>query len=191
MDVAAGEGSDQAAAVRILPATALQWPGLRRVFGPREKDSNSCCGQRFLGHDQPDNRSALRREMQDTKVPIGLLAYLDDNVVGWTRVVSRSMLQGVTENLALARILDNDPNAWWVSCFVVRREHREKGIGAACSTPVSRRPRSTAPRCSTATPWTPALSPALRRHPPSSPELSPCFDGPGSPRSGAPTQPDR
>jgi GNAT superfamily N-acetyltransferase len=69
--------------------------------------------------------------LHDAEVPIGLLAYLDDDAVGWTRVVARSTLPGVTENRALGRILDDDPDAWWVSCFVVRREHRGKGIGNA------------------------------------------------------------
>ena len=59
------------------------------------------------------------------------MACLDDDVVGWTRVVPRSTLPGITENRALARILDEDPDAWWVSCFVVRREHRGSGIGVA------------------------------------------------------------
>ena len=131
MDGAAGDASDQAAAVRIVPATSEQWPRLGHVFGPRETDSTSCWCQRFLRHEEPDNRSALRREVRDAEVPIGLLAYLDDNVVGWTRVVPRSTLPGITENRALARILDDDPDAWWVSCFVVRREHRERGIGVA------------------------------------------------------------
>ena len=130
MDVAAGEGSDHSAAVRIVPATSEQWPRLGHVFGPREKDPTSCWCQRFLRHREADNRSALRREVQDAEVPIGLLAYLDDKVVGWTRVVPRWTLPGITENRALSRILDDDPNAWWVSCFVLRREHRGKGIGA-------------------------------------------------------------
>jgi GNAT superfamily N-acetyltransferase len=59
------------------------------------------------------------------------LAYRDNDVVGWTRVVPRVKLPGITENRALARILDEDPDAWWVSCFVVRREHRGSGIGVA------------------------------------------------------------
>jgi GNAT superfamily N-acetyltransferase len=128
MDFGAGEGFDQTA-VRVVPATAEQWPRLGHVFGAREKDPNSCWCQRFLRHEEPDNRSALGREVQEAEVPIGLLAYLDDDVVGWTRVVPRSTLPGVAENRALARILDDDPDAWWVSCFVVRREYRGKGIG--------------------------------------------------------------
>ena len=61
MDVAAGEGSNQDAAVRIVPATAEKWPRLGHVFGSREKDPSSCWCQRFLRHGESDNRSALRR----------------------------------------------------------------------------------------------------------------------------------
>src|SRR4051794_32577191 len=118
-------------ALRVVPATAQRWQELGRVFGPREEDPASCWCQRFLRHDELDNRSALHREVQEAALPVGLLAYRDENAVGWTRVVPRSTLPGVTESRALARILDDDPDAWWVSCFVVRREHRKSGVGAA------------------------------------------------------------
>lgn len=118
-------------AVSVLPATAERWPQLGRAFGPRESDPMSCWCQRFLRHEEPDNRTALRREVQQAEVPVGLLAYRDGDVVGWTRVVPRLTLPGILENRALARILDADPDAWWVSCFVVRREHRGSDIGAA------------------------------------------------------------
>jgi GNAT superfamily N-acetyltransferase len=118
-------------AVRVVPATAERWPQLGRVFGPRQKAPTSCWCQRFRRHEEPDNRGALQREVHEADLPVGLLAYLDDAVVGWTRVVPRSTLPGITENRALARILDEDPAAWWVSCFVVRREHRGRGIGVA------------------------------------------------------------
>jgi GNAT superfamily N-acetyltransferase len=117
--------------VRVVPATAERWPQLGRVFGARGKDPTSCWCQRFRRHEEPDNRGALQREIHDADLPVGLLAYLHDDVVGWTRVVPRLMLPGITENRALARILDEDPDAWWVSCFVVRREHRGSGIGVA------------------------------------------------------------
>jgi GNAT superfamily N-acetyltransferase len=117
--------------VLVVPATAERWPSLGRVFGPREKNPASCWCQRFRRHDEPDNREALRREVHEAVVPVGLLAILDEDVVGWTRVVPRSTLPGITENRALARILDEDPDAWWVSCFVVRRERRSRGIGVA------------------------------------------------------------
>ena len=119
-------------AVRVVPATADTWPGLGRAFGPRAKDPTSCWCQRFRRHQELDNRSALHREVETARLPVGLLAIGgDEDVVGWTRVVPRSTLPGVTENRALARILDADANAWWVSCFAVRREHRGSGVGTA------------------------------------------------------------
>jgi GNAT superfamily N-acetyltransferase len=117
--------------VSVVPATAERWPQLGRVFGPREKDPTSCWCQRFRRHEEAHNRDALQREIHEADIPVGLLAYLHDDVVGWTRVVPRSTLPGITEHRALARILDEDPDAWWVSCFVMRREHRGSGIGVA------------------------------------------------------------
>ena len=117
--------------VRVVPATAERWPQLGRVFGPREKDPTSCWCQRFRRHDEPTNRDALQREIHQADPPVGLLAYLQGDVVGWTRAVPRSTLPGIAEHRALARILDEDLDAWWVSCFVVRREQRGSGIGVA------------------------------------------------------------
>lgn len=82
-------------------------------------------------HDAPTNRDALLNELQAASVPIGLLAYVDDEPVGWTRVVPRPTLPGVLKNRALRRVLAEDENAWWVTCFVVRREHRGTGVGMA------------------------------------------------------------
>ena len=100
-------------ALRVVPATADRWPRLERAFGPRAKDPTSCWCQRFRRHQEPDNRSALHREVEDAQIPVGLLAYRDDEAVGWARVVPRSTLPGITENRALARVLDDDPDAWW------------------------------------------------------------------------------
>ena len=119
------------AGVRVVPAMPEDWPRVGRVFGPRERNPNACWCQRFLRHDEPDNRSALRREIQRATIPVGLLAYRGDTTVGWTRVVPRATLPGVTGNGALARILDDDPDAWWVTCFVVPREQRGSGVGLA------------------------------------------------------------
>ena len=76
--------------MRVVPATPENWPQLGRVFGPREKDPTSCWCQRFRRYDELNNRDALQREVHEADLPVGLLAYLDDDVVGWTRVVPRS-----------------------------------------------------------------------------------------------------
>lgn len=115
--------------VEVVPATPDLWPRVGRAFGAREKNSDSCWCQRFRHHEAADNQTALRREIERSDPPIGLLALVDGDVAGWTRVVPRSSLPGIVANRALARLLDDADDAWWVSCFVVRREHRGRGIG--------------------------------------------------------------
>ena len=80
----------------------------------------------------PDNRDALHQEMTSAAVAPGLIAYVDDHPVGWTRVRPRSRSPGVRGNKALARVLtEDDAGVWWVTCFVVDSRHRRLGVGSA------------------------------------------------------------
>ncbi|MEN0085311.1 MAG: GNAT family N-acetyltransferase [Leifsonia sp.] len=115
--------------VRVEAATAARWGDIAQVFGPQGRRADSCWCQRFRDSDAPDNRTALHEEVAHAEVPVGLIAYDGDDAVGWTRVVPRATLPGIVRNRALARILDPDPDAWWVACFVVRRDHRGAGVG--------------------------------------------------------------
>jgi len=119
--------------VEIKTATPDRWSDLVAVFGRRGSDPSWCWCRRFLGDSEPgeDNREALRREVADASVPPGLLAYIDERPVGWTRVGLRSEFPGVIGNRALSRVLTDDPGAWWVTCFVVDSRHRQSGVGTA------------------------------------------------------------
>jgi hypothetical protein len=64
-------------------------------------------------------RDALHAEVTHAVLAPGLIAYLDDHPVGWTRVGPRSTLPGVLGNRALARVLEDDDGVWWVTCFKV------------------------------------------------------------------------
>jgi GNAT superfamily N-acetyltransferase len=120
--------------LRIEPATSDRWPDVVAAFGPRASSPDSCWCQRFRHHEMRTNESALRAEIHDATVPVGLIAFVDDRPAGWTRVVPRSTLFGITGNTALRRLLDDDPSAWWVTCVNLRREHRGRGIGTALLT---------------------------------------------------------
>jgi GNAT superfamily N-acetyltransferase len=37
----------------------------------------------------------------------------------------------VSGNRALAKVLTEDPGAWWVTCFAVDSRHRRSGVGSA------------------------------------------------------------
>lgn len=118
-------------AASVEPATASRWHDVGAAFGPRGQDPDSCWCQRFREHGEPNNRAALLREVDEADVPVGLLAYVDDQPAGWTRVVPRRTLTGISRNRALQRVLDDDDSAWWVTCLTIRREHRGLGVGKA------------------------------------------------------------
>jgi GNAT superfamily N-acetyltransferase len=118
-------------AISIEPATAQRWSDVVAVLGRRGSRPDSCWCQRFRQHDGSSNQAALRRELDTAEVPIGLLAYVDHQPAGWTRVVPRNTLAGITGNRALQRILNDDASAWWVTCFAVRAQSRGIGVGIA------------------------------------------------------------
>jgi GNAT superfamily N-acetyltransferase len=118
--------------VRVEAATPDLWPEVRAAFGARAaRNPDSCWCQRFRRHEAESNEAALHAEVQGAAVPVGLVAFRDDAPVGWTRVVPRGTLPGITGNTALARMLAPDPRAWWVACVTVRADARGVGVGTA------------------------------------------------------------
>jgi GNAT superfamily N-acetyltransferase len=130
-----------AVSIEVRPATADRWSDLVTVFGRRGEDLSWCWCQIFLRGEHatssatevpPGNRDALRQEITHAAVAPGLIAYVDDHPVGWTRVGLRSAFPAVRGNRALARVLDeDDAGVWWVTCFVVDSRHRRSGVGSA------------------------------------------------------------
>lgn len=130
-----------AVSIEVRPATADRWSDLVTVFGQRGDDRSWCWCQNFLRTEDaappasdvpPDNRDALYEEITHAAVAPGLIAYVDDHPVGWTRVGLRGAFPGVRGNRALARVLnEDDAGVWWVTCFVVDKWHRRSGIGLA------------------------------------------------------------
>ncbi|MGM7677326.1 GNAT family N-acetyltransferase [Microbacterium sp. A94] len=117
--------------IRIKPATQSRWPDVASAFDRGGSNPNSCWCQRFRDHNAATNEDALRREIDRATIPVGLLAYDDEHPVGWTRVMPRRTLPGVTRNRALRRLLDDDDSAWWVACVNVQRGSRGEGVGVA------------------------------------------------------------
>lgn len=76
---------------------------------------------------------ALMRELVVEGPPPGLIAYDGDEPVAWCRVVARSTLPGLKRSTHFSTDLDID-GVWSLPCFVVRREHRGRGLTAALTT---------------------------------------------------------
>ncbi len=126
--------------LEFRPLTVSRWDDLASVFGRRGNDPSWDWCRRFLQPppdqtdlppERRDNRAALHSEVTNASVPPGLVAYLADDPVGWTRVGPRDGFPGVRGNRALARLLDPDPTAWWITCFAVAPRARRDGVGTS------------------------------------------------------------
>lgn len=75
-------------------------------------------------------REMLHEEIEAGPAP-GLVAYVDGEAAGWIRVGPRTVQTRILRTRAIAaataEALDDD-SVWAVTCFVVRREHRGKGL---------------------------------------------------------------
>lgn len=129
--------------IQVQPATTDRWDDLVTVFGRRGQDLSWCWCQLFVNSAtdepsspglKPDNRRSMRQEITRASVPPGLIAYVEDQPVGWTRIGPRRCLPRVGANRVLARVLDEDPGTRWVACFAVHSRRRQSGVGSALLT---------------------------------------------------------
>jgi GNAT superfamily N-acetyltransferase len=71
------------------------------------------------------NRAAFKRRVREGTPP-GILAYLDDEPIGWCAVAPRQEYDYLARSRML-RPLDDQP-VWSISCLLVAKPHRSRGI---------------------------------------------------------------
>ncbi len=116
----------------IVPATAGNFADLETLFGSTYSDCwcmwNRQTNAEFETNTYEPNRRALKKLIADGHEH-GLLAYVDGQPVAWAALAPR------TEYSRLQRSPVNKPvddkNVWSVTCFVVDRAHRGKGVAGA------------------------------------------------------------
>jgi len=132
--------------LRIVPANEASWEALQKVFGTRG-DPPRCWCQRFKMQPRESWASVGReelafrlREQTDCGSPksdatSGLVAYLDDEPVGWCAVEPRPNYPRLLLKTRVpwdGRDEDKaDDSVWAVTCFVTRTGFRRRGISAA------------------------------------------------------------
>ena len=129
----------------IRPANADSFEDVEAVFGPNGAWSGCWCQWNRLTNSQfqeqhyEPNRAALRRELAVGR-EFGVLAYEDGEPVGWAALAPRSEYSRLDRSPVTKRV-DDDP-AWSVTCFVVRKGHRGKGVASALLAGAEDRARS-------------------------------------------------
>ena len=118
----------------IVPATKDNFDDLETLFGPNGAYSGCWCmwnrqtNSEFGENAYEPNRLALQ-ELIAGGHESGLLAYADGKPVGWAALSPRA------EYSRLQRSPVNKPvdeaEVWSVTCFVVDKQHRKRGVAGA------------------------------------------------------------
>ncbi|UOE44816.1 GNAT family N-acetyltransferase [Agromyces larvae] len=122
---------------RIVPAHTVPFADVEAVFGTRG-DPATCWCQWFKipGSDWresvPELRARLADQVADASTDPGLIAYDGDAPVGWVAIEPRSRLPRLRTSRIVADgsaqpDLDDD-GVWALTCFVVPRAHRRRGV---------------------------------------------------------------
>lgn len=123
--------------IEILPATGDRFDDAETALD--SGDGPECQCQWWLLPNGPwkeasvEHRTELFRAELDGPRPPGLIAYVDGEPAGWVRVGPRvaqpRLLRTRDVTSSTAEPLDAD-DVWAVSCFVVRTQHRGRGLAA-------------------------------------------------------------
>lgn len=118
----------------IHPATLARWDDLVRLFGPRGACAGCWCQwlRKTAADFRHDSGAANRRSLRKLVAgggPVGLLAYLDGEPVGWCAVAPRDAYVRLTGSRMLAPV-DARP-VWSAPCFFVAKHARGRGVTVA------------------------------------------------------------
>jgi len=113
------------------PLTPERWTDFEKLFGPRGACAGCWCMYWRLTRSQHDqqqgelNRRSIKALVDSGNIP-GILAYVDDEPVGWCSIAPRQEFA----TLARSRILKpvDDQPVWSVVCFFVTRKYRRQGL---------------------------------------------------------------
>jgi len=121
--------------ITIAPATADRFDDVERTFSGGG-DGLSCQCQwwtltnaQFQASDRHERERMLRAQVAAEPSP-ALIAYVDGEAAGWVRVGPRTAQPRLarTRDFAATNEPWDDSTVWAVTCFVVRKERRGKGL---------------------------------------------------------------
>lgn len=129
----------------VHPLTAERWADFAQLMGERGGYGGCWCmtwrlsAKAFAAGKGAGNRAAMKALVDGGQgaeaSPPGLLAYDGDDAVAWCSVAPRRYFERLESSRVLKSV--DDAEVWSVSCFLVRKSHRKRGLSllllqAAC-----------------------------------------------------------
>lgn len=132
--------------ITVRPANQARWADLTAIFGVRGNGARCWCqryklppGEGFASA-PPEVRADRLREQTHCDDPAsaissGLVAYLDDQPVGWCAVEPRPMFAGLLRSFRVPwegrDENKHDAGVWALTCLFVRAGSRRRGVSRA------------------------------------------------------------
>lgn len=117
--------------IEVLPLTTARWKDMEKLFGAHGGYAGCwCMFWRLPRKDfkalRGDGTKAALKSMTDDKQVAGLLAYVDNEPVGWCSIGPRENYAALESSRILKRV-DEKP-VWSIVCFFVDKSARKQGI---------------------------------------------------------------
>lgn len=167
----ANDTTAAASPLRIVPAGEVPFADVESVFGTKGDPAGCWCqwyklrGVRFESATREELRDRLAAQLAEPGPGPGLLAYDGDTPVGWCAVEPRPALARLPFSSIASTSPDGDfgdPEVWSVSCFVIPRAFRRRGVAGALAEAAVDYARANGARVLEAY----AVDPAAREKPP-------------------------
>ncbi len=113
------------------PVTTTEWPDMQRLFGPNGADGGCWCmwwrikRSEFDRMHGDENQRAMEAIIRSDEVP-GLLAYLENEPIGWCSVAPREAFPVLDRSPVLKRV--DDQPVWSIVCFYIAQHYRRSGL---------------------------------------------------------------
>jgi GNAT superfamily N-acetyltransferase len=127
--------------LRIVPANQATWDDLKAIFGTTDYPGKCQCQWfKVLGWIWRDSTQGQRTDLLRTQTACGnpaanctsgLVAYVNEEPAGWVAVEPRTMYPKLRTSLVPWRGRDenkDDDDVWAVTCFLVRKGYRGRGL---------------------------------------------------------------
>ena len=115
----------------FYPVTKANWKDFENLFGERGACGGCWCMSWLLTKKEFDaNKGAgNKRKMKklvDSDAQPGILAYFNDEPIGWCAIAPRENFIRLEKSKVLKRI--DDEAVWSIPCFFIKKEFRRKGL---------------------------------------------------------------
>ena len=123
--------------INVFPATPDRWKDVEKVFGNsvcwcqywRQSASGYGRGTKTQLYERiAEHKKSLRTQLKNPTPP-GMLAYIDDQAVGWCGFGPRAEMTRLVRSRTIPSI-DELP-IWSIVCFLIRTGYRRRGVARA------------------------------------------------------------